>query len=992
MDPPSEVRTWTKYLKGHVIDSCHSGEGQDNAEVSESEAAAEAKLRSRLSAEVYGIPSAEWLKLQTPARYLGNERGAVHKPWDSATVRFALTYPEGRVMGVQIYEVGASNLGHIVLYTVLNKRDGLLCDRSYMPAPDMQALLEKLGSALRLLTAVAAQALLEKHQKPLFAVESKRSLADFDTLGFSLAYELGTTNILQMLHLSGIPVERTEREEPEDTPWDVENGSSPLIFAGGPTATSNPEPFSDFFDFIALGDGEDLLPEIGECLKQCKKDRLNRTETLARLGSEVAGVYVPQFYDLAPGFGGAVFPIREGMPGRIRRRVAFPDPFNQIGLVPYVSTVHDRLTIEIRRGCTRGCRFCQPGMLTRPARDVDPDKVVEAVEQGMRSTGYNEFSLLSLSCSDYLALPAVGLEIKNRLKGENVSLSLPSQRVDRFDESIANIISGGARKSGLTFAPEAGTQRMRDIINKGLTNEELLRGIKTAWDMGWYQVKLYFMIGLPGETDADVVGIVETVNWLQQECRRGRKHLQVSLTVSNFTPKPHTPFQWHTVSSAEFDRKHELLRAAFKAANLYGVKFNITPQKISAMEAQDGEDGCMARRWYNTDEAHAAWGRAIAECGLDWKYREMEDGEWNVLEKLGDTRYRKQGGGGKGRIDRGALADERLKAPLPWDHINTGISKTWLATDLQKALEEATVPDCAHSGLCSECGVCGDDFGDNVVAEVPQIPAFKGHYEPDHRRTQRMRVRFGKHDTMVYIGHLDLVHVFERALRRAAIPLTTKMLEKASGGEWVFEVSQDNSPYHSRPRINVAMPLSLGATSDSEILEVSACLRATAARAGELGRALIPCVGSRAVDFEEMMAKFSANALAAKEVVIEKVSKKKKKLRVELTEKMPVAEFKERLAEQLPSDLPLFDVEALEAIRLNGAVAESAAALLSGIEWYIAVTVTPSASVVAAPAEEVSQEEVDRVDAEASQQDSSSAPAIPGLVPYSPDAGPPDRA
>lgn len=388
-----------------------------------------------------------------------------------------------------------------------------------------------------------------------------------------------------------------------------------------------------------------------------------------------------------------------------------------------------------------------------------------------------------------------------------------------------------------------------------------------------------------------------------------------SLTVSNFTPKPHTPFQWHTVSSAEFDRKHELLRDAFKAANLYGVKFNITPQKISAMEDFIGRGDRRLGRvikkawengaendawWFNTDEAHAAWGRAIAECGLDWKYREMENGEWNVLEKLGDKRYRKQGGGGKGRIDRGALADERLKAPLPWDHINTGISKTWLATDLQKALEEATVPDCAHSGLCSECGVCGDEFGDNVVAEVPEIPSFKGHYEPDHRRTQRMRVRFGKHDTMVYIGHLDLVHVFERALRRAAIP-----------------VSQDNSPYHSRPRINVAMPLSLGATSDSEILEV------------------------------------------------------------ELTEKMPVAEFTERLAEQLPSDLPLFDVEAVEAIRLNGAVAESAAALLSGIEWYIAVTVTPSTSVVAVPTEEVSQEEVDRVDVEASQQGTPSAPAIP---------------
>ena len=257
-----------------------------------------------------------------------------------------------------------------------------------------------------------------------------------------------------------------------------------------------------------------------------------------------------------------MYPNREGVPARIKRRVCDPDPFQQIGLVPYVNTVHDRLTVEIRRGCTRGCRFCQPGMLTRPARDVEPSKVVEAVEWGMRKTGYNEFSLLSLSCSDYLSLPAVGIEIKNRLGGSNVSLSLPSQRVDRFNDDIAHIISDGGKRSGLTFAPEAGTQRMRDVINKGLTNEELLQGIKTAWNKGWRQVKLYFMIGLPGETDADVLGIAETIEWLQNECRDGRWHLAVNVTISNFSPKPHTPFQWHSVSTEEFLRKQRMLKVS----------------------------------------------------------------------------------------------------------------------------------------------------------------------------------------------------------------------------------------------------------------------------------------------------------------------------------------------------------------------------------------------------------------------------------------------
>lgn len=246
---------------------------------------------------------------------------------------------------------------------------------------------------------------------------------------------------------------------------------------------------------MALGDGEELLPEIGLVIEEGKAAGLSREELLLDL-AQVPGVYVPRFYDMAED--GSVHPNRPDVPKRILRRVATPIPAYAMGLVPYVETVHDRLTIEIRRGCTRGCRFCQPGMLTRPARDVEPEAVIDAIETGMRKTGYNEFSLLSLSCSDYLALPAVGVEVKNRLKDENISLSLPSQRVDRFDENIANIV-GGTRLTGLTFAPEAGTQRMRDIINKGLTNEELLQGVKTAHEQGWDKVKLYFMIGLPGK-------------------------------------------------------------------------------------------------------------------------------------------------------------------------------------------------------------------------------------------------------------------------------------------------------------------------------------------------------------------------------------------------------------------------------------------------------------------------------------------------------------
>ncbi|PSB22283.1 TIGR03960 family radical SAM protein [Phormidesmis priestleyi ULC007] len=696
-----------------------------------------------------------------PARYLGNELGAIHKPWENTTVRWILTYPE-------VYEVGASNLGHIILYSILNAQPRQLCDRAYLPAPDL---------ALKLKTT----------QTPLFAVESRRSLTEFDILGFSLSYELGATNILEMLDLAGIPLTWRERT----------NQSYPLIFAGGQTATSNPEPYADFFDFIALGDGEELLPEIGLILEEGKVAKLSREELLLDL-AQIPGVYVPQFYDMAED--GSVYPNRLDVPARILRRVADPMPAYSIGLVPYVETVHDRLTIEIRRGCTRGCRFCQPGMLTRPARDVEPEQVIDAIEQGMRATGYNEFSLLSLSCSDYLALPAVGMEIKNRLKDENITLTLPSQRVDRFDENIANII-GGTRQGGITFAPEAGTQRMRDIVNKGLTNAELLRGVKTAVEQGWDKIKLYFMIGLPGETDVDVLGIVETMRWLRQECsKQGRRRLDFNVTISNFTPKPHTPFQWHSVSTTEFKRKQTLLKAAFQG--LRGVKINFTDVRISAMEDFVGRGdrrlSSVVRRawelgagmdawWESLDQAFSAWTRAIDESGLTWKYRKVENGEWNVFEQ--------------GKDDEGqSKSHSSLDDALPWDHIDTGIDKQWLKDDLQRALEAAIVPDCSFEG-CSHCGVCGVDFGHNVVVPPLPIPQFAGHFQPNQQRSQRLRVRLGKVGEMALISHLDLMRLFDRAVRRASLPVTF------TGG------------FHPAPRIVSANALPLGTTSSGEIVD-----------------------------------------------------------------------------------------------------------------------------------------------------------------------------
>jgi radical SAM family uncharacterized protein/radical SAM-linked protein len=689
-------------------------------------------------------------EINKPARYLGNERGAVHKPWDETTVRWALTYPE-------VYEVGSSNLGHIILYSIINAQPRQLCDRAYLPAPEFSAKLRATDT-------------------PLFALESRRPLTDFDILGFSLSYELGATNILEMLDLANVPLTWAERQ----------SGDYPLIFAGGQTATSNPEPYADFFDLIVMGDGEELLPEIGLVLEEGKLAGLSREELLLDL-AQVPGVYVPQFYHQQPD--GLVVPSRSGVPTKILRRVATPIPAYSIGLVPFIETVHDRLVIEIRRGCTRGCRFCQPGMLTRPARDVEPTAVVEAIEKGMRSTGYDEFSLLSLSCSDYLALPAVGVEIKNRLKDENITLSLPSQRVDRFDENIAHIV-GGMRQGSLTFAPEAGTQRLRDIINKGLTNEELLRGIKTAWEQGWNKVKLYFMIGLPGETDEDVIGIADTIRWLQRECQgQKRKGMNFNLTISNFTPKPHTPFQWHSVSTTEFKRKQSLLRNELSQCR--GLKVNYTDVRISAMEDFVGRgDRSLApviRRawelgagmdswWESLDRAFGAWQQSIEAAGLSGKYRQVDSGEWGVENP------------------------DILNAPLPWDHMDSGVSKEWLQEDLKRALEAAIVPDCSFEG-CSHCGVCGTDFGHNVVVPAPPIPDFLGHFQVDTTKVQRLRLIFGKLGDMRLVGHLDMMRLFDRAIRRAALPIAF------SGG------------FHPAPRIMAANALSLGYTSHGEIIE-----------------------------------------------------------------------------------------------------------------------------------------------------------------------------
>lgn len=690
-------------------------------------------------------------EIQRPARYLGKEYGAAYRDWDSAQVRWALTYPE-------VYEVGASNLGHIILYSILNAQLDQLCDRAYLPGADLAQRLRDSGI-------------------PLFAVESRRPLTDFHILGFSLAYELGGTNVLEMLDLAGIPYTWAERNARS-----LEH--CPLIFAGGPTATSNPEPFATYFDFFVLGDGEEVLPEIGRVIQAHLQD--SRRELLLAL-AQVPGVYVPQFYTGSP-----PRPALPGVPPRIKRRVAQPMPEYSVGWVPLVETIHDRLTMEVRRGCTRGCRFCQPGMLTRPARDVDVAQLMDSITEGIRQTGYDEFSLASLSCSDYLSLPYLGAELQQQFRSRNISLSLPSQRVDRFDDQLAQIM-GGNRRPSLTFAPEAGTQRLRDIINKGLTDADLIRGITTAARQGWDKVKLYFIIGLPGERDEDVIGIAQTLKLLKRACADlGRPKMKFTLTLSNFTPKPHTPFQWYRVDYADLERKQRLLRSHLRP--LKGVRAHFTDIRFGILEDLIGKGtrqlspmiyrawrlGAGMDSWFeNIDAAFAAWVQA-----------------YQGSEIPPDTSTQLP-------IHSFALTD-----PLPWDHIDTGIDKAWLQKDYTRALEAITVEDCSFEG-CSACGICGPEFGHNIVIPPPPLPDLPV-VEPSPASpppepipaAQRFRITYTKQGDLRWLGHLDLMRLWDRACRRAGLPLAF------TGG------------YHPTPKIANANALPIGHTSRGEILDL----------------------------------------------------------------------------------------------------------------------------------------------------------------------------
>lgn len=596
------------------------------------------------------------LQVQKPAQYIGGEIGSIRKEPESVSVRFAFCFPD-------TYEIGMSHLGMKILYSLTNAQPDYACERVFAPDTDMEQLMRQ-------------------HHIPLFTLESLEPVSHFDMVGFTLQYEMAYTNILNMLDLAGIPLLASERG----------NSLAPLIFAGGP-CVCNPEPIADFFDLFILGEGEEVNLELMALYAEMKQQGADK-QMFLREAAKIEGIYVPSFYDVQYHADGTIAAVQpnNGTPARIQKRIIsdmskvyYPDSF----IVPFTETVHDRAVEEVLRGCIRGCRFCQAGFIYRPFREKSAEVVCRQAEQLCRQTGYDELSLSSLSTSDHHELEAILTELLTYTEDRKITMSLPSLRVDNFSETFMEKVKR-IRKSGLTFAPEAGTQRLRDVINKNVTEEEILRAAEIAFSGGYYHVKLYFMMGLPTETLEDIAGIAELAEkiiglYFDQPNRPKGKGVEISISVSTFVPKPHTPFEFVPQATAEqIAERQKHLIASIPKPHRKRVKVSWNDQKISLLEAvlargdrrlcrvilQAWQNGSRFDSWSDRF-CWEHWEKAFALCGVDPAFYANRERSYTEI--------------------------------LPWEHLDYMVNKSFLIREYERAKQAKTTPNCRQS--CAGCGV-----------------------------------------------------------------------------------------------------------------------------------------------------------------------------------------------------------------------------------------------------------------------------------------------